>query len=72
MDSDQPVPFTMAQTFGVNFDSDPDLRSATRCHKDAIEDKPCEVLVLGKGTFTLEGVDSDSRLVVGGHGEHLA
>jgi hypothetical protein len=59
-------------TVGVNFESHLDLRNTTRSRRDAGELELAEkVVVLGERTFTLEDLNKDSRLVVGGSGENL-
>lgn len=54
-------------TVGVNLEGDFDLRNATRSGGDTGElEFAEEIVVLGEGTFTLEDLDQDGRLVVSG------
>ncbi|KAF5326355.1 hypothetical protein D9611_000923 [Ephemerocybe angulata] len=60
-------------TVGINLEGDLDLRNTTGRRGDAGKLELAEmVVVLGERTFTLEDLDKDGRLVVGGGGEDLA
>ena len=57
-------------TVGVNLEDDLDLRNTTRSGGNASELELAEkVVILRERTFTLEDLDEDGGLVVGGSGE---
>ena len=58
---------------GINLKSDLDLRNTVWCRRDAGEfEFSREVIVLGKRMLTLENLNENSRLVVGGSGDAVA
>ena len=60
-------------TVGIDFERDLDLGNTTWSGGNASElELAEEVVVLGQGTFTLEDLNQDGRLVVGSGGEDLA
>ncbi len=57
-------------TVGIELENDFDLRNTTRCGRDTSElELAKKVVVLGHGTFTLEDLDKDSRLIISGRRE---
>lgn len=63
----------LENTIGIEVEGDLNLRNATRGRGDAGELELAEdVVVLGHGALTLEDLNEDDGLVVGGGGEDLA
>lgn len=62
----------LQDTVGVDLEGDVDLGDAARCRGNAVEVELAEkVVVLGKRALTLEHLDGNGGLVVGGGGERL-
>lgn len=63
----------LEHTVGINLEGDLDLGNSARCRRNVGKVKLAQmVVVLGHTTFTLEDLDKNSVLVIGGSGEDLA